>query len=432
MIGSEVYDRTRERVSELDLESASVESAVEVIGRGGMAVIVDDPGRENEGDLVMAARFATQSSMNFMATNGRGLICAPMSRDRLGELRIPPMVDPACDPHKTAFHVGVDLRGQATGISARERAETARALGQPQSSADDFTRPGHVFPLAARPGGVLERPGHTEASVDLVEMAGAGTAAVICEIMADDGEMMRLPELSSFARRHGLPLVTIPQMIQYCRGHRIVRRVSQARVPLKQGAFTVVGYLDLVDGREHLAAIYGDVAGRTGVLTRVHSECLTGDVLGSTRCDCGWQLEDALRMIVAEGAGVLVYVRGHEGRGIGLLEKLRAYRLQDMGLDTVDANLALGHPPDARDYAAAAQILADIGIAELRLLTNNPDKRAGLERHGVSVLTTVPLATEPNPENIRYLSTKRERMGHLLDADALAAAVKMTTSSDAL
>jgi 3,4-dihydroxy 2-butanone 4-phosphate synthase / GTP cyclohydrolase II len=406
-----------------DQEGASpVEAAVDAIARGRMAVVIDDPERENEGDLVMAARYATREAVNFMATHGRGLICVPLSRERLDELGIPPMVSSPSDPHRTAFHVGVDLLGQATGISAVERAETIRALADSRSDAAYFTRPGHVFPLAYRSGGVLERAGHTEASVDLAVLAGAGPAAVICEIAADDGEMMRLPELLDFAERHRLPAVTIGDLIEHAsRTRPLARRVSQARVPLAHGTFTVIGYLDLVDGREHIAAVYGDVTGRAGILARVHSECLTGDVLRSTRCDCGSQLDAALRTIVREGAGVVVYLRGHEGRGIGLLEKLSAYALQDAGLDTVDANLALGHPADARDYAIGAHILADLAVDNFRLMTNNPAKRQALERHGLRVLETVPAATEPTAENVRYLKAKRARMGHDLDLPCGAA-----------
>ena len=401
----------------------AIDAAVKTLAEGGIVVVVDDPGRENEGDLVLAARHATRETINFMAVHGRGLICVAMLRQRLEQLAIPPMVQEPSDPQGTAFHVGVDLRGQATGISAGERAQTIRALAGPASTAADFTRPGHVFPLAYRPGGVLERAGHTEASIDLTMLAGAEPAAVICEITARDGEMMRLPELLSFAERHRLPLVTVGELVERrARARRLVRSVSEARVPLEAGTFTVVGYMDTVDGREHIAAIYGDVAGRRGVLARVHSECLTGDVLGSRRCDCGLQLQAALRAIKEEGSGVLVYLRGHEGRGIGLLEKLSAYRLQDAGLDTVDANVALGHPADARDYAAGAQILADLGVDGTRLMTNNPAKRRALERLGLRVLETVPLAIEPTSENVRYLNAKRARMGHLLNLHPFGAA----------
>jgi 3,4-dihydroxy 2-butanone 4-phosphate synthase/GTP cyclohydrolase II len=411
--------------SDWRVELSSVEPALEAIGSGGMAVVVDDPRRENEGDLVMAARHVTPAAVNFMATHGRGLICVPMLRERLDELHIPPMIDRRTDPRETAFHVGVDLRGQATGISAAERAQTIRALANSSSRAPDFCKPGHVFPLAYRPGGVLERPGHTEASVDLAVLARAGASAVICEIAADDGEMMRLPELRGFADRHGLPIIAISDLIEYlARPKRLVRRVSAARLPLKRGTFTVVGYRDLVDGREHLAAVFGEVDGAAGVLARVHSECLTGDVLGSRRCDCGSQLELALSMIANEGAGVLVYLRGHEGRGIGLLEKLSAYQLQDHGLDTVEANLALGHPVDGRDYGIGAEILTDLGITGIRLMTNNPTKRAALERHGICIVETVPLVTDPTAENVRYLSAKRTKMGHTLRATGSGSAVR--------
>jgi 3,4-dihydroxy 2-butanone 4-phosphate synthase/GTP cyclohydrolase II len=398
-------------------ELSPIESAIEAMSRGEMVVIVDDPNRENEGDLVLAAKFVTPEAVNFMATHGRGLICVPMSRNRLDELDIPPMVTRCTDPRRTAFHVGVDLREHATGISAGERANTIRALADPSSGAADFTQPGHVFPLAYREGGVLKRAGHTEASVDLAILAGVGDAAVICEIAASDGEMMRLPEILAFAGFHGLPVVTIIDLVAYLtRPEQLVARVSEAEVPLRQGDFTIVGYRDQIDGREHLAAVYGTVGGRQDVLVRIHSECLTGDVFDSRRCDCGHQLDLALEMIVEQGAGVVVYLRGHEGRGIGLLEKLSAYRLQDNGLDTVDANLALGHPADSRDYVIGAHILRDLGVDDLRLLTNNPAKRTALESHGLTVRESVPLVTVPTAENVRYLDAKRSRMGHTLDA----------------
>jgi 3,4-dihydroxy 2-butanone 4-phosphate synthase/GTP cyclohydrolase II len=399
-----------------------IEAAIETIGAGGMVVVVDDPNRENEGDLVMAAKFVTPEAINFMATHGRGLICAPVLPERLQALDIPPMAQRCTDPRGTAFHVGVDLREHATGISASERSDTIRALADPSSGAADFTQPGHVFPLAYREGGVRERAGHTEASIDLAILAGAGPAAVICEIAAADGEMMRLPGLLEFAQQHGLPVVAISDLVAHLlRPERLVTRVSEARVPLKQGEFTIVGYRDLVDGREHLAAVFGDVADRPGVLARIHSECLTGDVLGSQRCDCGRQLELALGMVADAGAGVVVYLRGHEGRGIGLLQKLSAYELQDEGLDTVDANVALGHPADARDYAIGAQILQDLGVDELRLLTNHPAKREALEQCGLLVRESVSVATLPTPENVRYRTAKRTRMGHRLEVSQPAA-----------
>jgi 3,4-dihydroxy 2-butanone 4-phosphate synthase / GTP cyclohydrolase II len=342
-----------------------------------------------------------------------------MLPERLEALGIPPRVQRNTDPKGTAFHVGVDLRqGTSTGISAGDRARTLRALADERSVAEDFTQPGHVFPLAYRPGGVLERAGHTEASIDLARLAGAGPAAVICEIAAANGEMMRLPQLLEFATRHALRVVTISDLVEFVGSpERIVVRASQARMPLEEGEFTMVGYRDLIDGREHVAAVYGDVQNRPGVLVRMHSECLTGDIFGSRRCDCGHQLELALQMIAQEGAGVVVYLRGHEGRGIGLLEKLSAYGLQDDGLDTVEANLALGHAADTRDYGIGAQILDDLGVDDLRLLTNNPDKRTGLEQHGRSVRECVALTTTPTPENVRYLDTKRAKMGHELDPE---------------
>jgi len=393
----------------------AVSAAVAAIAAGRMVVVTDDPHREDEGDLVMAARHAKPESIGFMAMFGRGLICAPMLGERLDELGLPAMIQHSDDPRGTAFHVGVDLRGQRSGISATERSQTIRRLADPRSAAADFTRPGHVFPLAYRPGGVLRRAGHTEASVDLVELAGQGSSAVICEILADDGDMLRGHELAAFAKRHQLPIVRIAQLASQLRKAKCgVQRISEARVPLEQGEFRVIAYRDVVDNREHLAAVHGDVAGRDDVLLRVHSECLTGDVLGSQRCDCGRQLDAALSEIVTAGAGVVVYLRGHEGRGIGLSEKLRAYELQDGGLDTVDANLALGHPVDARDYGVAGQIIADLEITGVRLLTNNPAKRASLVRHGIVVRDCVPLATVPTAENVRYLETKRDRMNHTL------------------
>jgi 3,4-dihydroxy 2-butanone 4-phosphate synthase/GTP cyclohydrolase II len=395
-----------------------IEEAIAAIGRGEMVVVVDDPGRENEGDLVMAAQFVTPAAINFMATRGRGLICTPMLPERLEALGIPPMATSNTDPKGTAFHVGVDLRdGTSTGISAADRAKTIKALVDPSSAAANFTQPGHVFPLAYRTGGVLKRAGHTEASIDLAILAGAAPAAVICEIAAPNGEMMRLPALLEFAACHGLHIVAISDLVEYLRRPaRLIERASDARMPLDMGEFTMVGYRDLADGREHVAAVLGDVRAHPGVLVRMHSECLTGDIFGSRRCDCGQQLDMALDMIAAEGAGVVVYLRGHEGRGIGLLEKLSAYRLQDAGLDTVEANLALGHAVDVRDYGIGAQILEDLGVDDLRLLTNNPDKPMGLEAHGRTVVECVPLRTEPTLENVSYLRTKRAKLGHMLES----------------
>jgi 3,4-dihydroxy 2-butanone 4-phosphate synthase/GTP cyclohydrolase II len=398
---------------------ARIEDVIAEIGRGRMVVLADSADRENEGDLVMAAQHVTPAAVNFMATRGRGLICVPMMRDRLCALGIPPMVAHSSDRHQTAFHVGVDSSMSTTGISASDRAHAVRSLADPDSVPTDFTQPGHVFPLAYTLGGVLRRPGHTEASVDLADLAGCAPAAMICEVSARDGEMARLPALLEFASEHNLLVGAISDLIAYRRSfEELVTRVSEAQLPLDQGQFRVIGYRDVVDGREHMAAVMGDVSGSPGVLVRMHSECLTGDVFGSRRCDCGRQLDLALEMIAAEGAGVVVYLRGHEGRGIGLLEKLRAYQLQDdLGLDTVEANVRLGHPIDSRDYGVGMQILADLGIKELRLLTNNPAKRAGLEGYGLRVSDRVPLIGEFRPESERYLSAKHDRLGHLLASD---------------
>ena len=399
-------------------ELAGIPEALAAIGRGEIVVVVDSPDRENEGDLVMAAELVTPRAINFMAMHGRGLVCVAMLKERLDRLGIAPMVADPTDPKRTAFHVTVDHRTRTTtGISAGDRARTIAALADDDSGAEDFTRPGHVFPLAYCEGGVLRRAGHTEASVDLARMAGLSSAAVLCEIAGSDGEMARLPALMEFARRHRLLVIAISDLIAYRRKREhLVVRESEARLPLEWGEFTAIGYRDLVDRGEHIALVLGDVRDRDGVLVRVHSECLTGDVFGSRRCDCGQQLELALEKIGEEGAGVVVYLRGHEGRGIGLLDKLHAYRLQDRGLDTVEANLQLGFPSDRRDYGTGMQILRDLGVRSMRLLTNNPAKRRGLEGYGLSVLERVPLVTEPTPENVRYLHTKRAKLGHLLSA----------------
>ncbi|MCW3066598.1 MAG: 3,4-dihydroxy-2-butanone 4-phosphate synthase [Solirubrobacterales bacterium] len=398
---------------------APIPLAVEAIARGEMVIVVDSADRENEGDLVMAAEKVTAADVHFMARFGRGLICVPMLRSRLKELDLPPMTSSNSDPHGTAFHLSVDHVAAATGISASDRAATIVSLAAPGRTATDFTRPGHVFPLACREGGVLARAGHTEASVELAVMAGLSPATVICEIADDDGEMARLPALLEFGRKHGLLVVSIDDLIRERRKHaKLVERISEARLPLEGGTFTAIGYRDLIDGREHIALTYGDTLGRKDPLVRVHSECLTGDVFGSRRCDCGRQLQLALRMIVDEGAGVLVYLRGHEGRGIGLLEKLHAYRLQDRGLDTVEANLRLGHPSDRRDYGIGMQILSDLGVREMRLLTNNPAKRAGLEGYGLHIADRIPLVAPSDAESAAYLATKRDKMGHVLTPGA--------------
>jgi 3,4-dihydroxy 2-butanone 4-phosphate synthase/GTP cyclohydrolase II len=387
---------------------ADIEEAVAAIAGGGMVIVVDDPGRENEGDLVAAAELATPETINFMATHGRGLICAPVERDRLDQLGVPAMAGVNGDRFGTAFHVGVDHRDAGTGISAADRALAVRALADPDSVAGDFRLPGHVFPLAAHPLGVLGRTGHTEASVDLARLAGLAPAAVICEIAAPDGEMARLPALLDLAEEHGIPLITISDLVAYRRTHeRLVDRVGEANLPLDGGPFRAVGYRDRVTGCEHMALVHGDLASASNVLVRLHSECLTGDVFGSRRCDCGRQLALATQRIVRAGAGVVVYLRGHEGRGIGLAEKIRAYSLQDReGLDTIDANVRLGHPVDARDYGVGAQILRDLGVSHARLMTNNPDKVAALREHGVTVTERVPLVSPVRAGSESYVAAR--------------------------
>jgi 3,4-dihydroxy 2-butanone 4-phosphate synthase/GTP cyclohydrolase II len=411
---------TEARGAGLPQKLSSVDEAVAAIAAGGMVVVVDSPDRENEGDLIMAADSVTPAAINFMATHARGLICVSLPRERLDELEIGPMVQENTDPKRTAFHVSVDHRVETTtGISARDRARTIAALADPRSDAGDFSRPGHVFPLACRRGGVLTRPGHTEAAADLSALAGRPPAGILCEIADADGEMARLPRLREFAREHGLPILAISDLIAYRRENDCcVQRAGEARVPLPAGEFTAVGFLDVRDGREHVAFVAGDLASSSAPLVRVHSECLTGDVFGSQRCDCGEQLQLALGIIADEGCGAVVYLRGHEGRGIGLLGKLDAYRLQDAdGLDTVEANLALGLPVDMRDYRVGAHILRELGAHRVRLLTNNPDKCLGLERCGIAVSERVPLITAPTHDNLAYLDAKRRRLGHMYEAE---------------
>jgi 3,4-dihydroxy 2-butanone 4-phosphate synthase/GTP cyclohydrolase II len=395
---------------------ASVEETAAALARGEMIVVADAKERENEGDVVIGAEFVTPSVMNFMARKARGLICVAMMRERLEQLGLSPMVADSTDPKGTAFYVSVDHRTLATtGISASDRAHTIRALADPSSVPLDFTRPGHVFPLAYREGGVLKRAGHTEASIDLCNLAGLQPAAVICEIADEDGEMARRPQLLEFAAEHGMKMVAIEDLVAFRRrSESLVTRVSEARLPLDQGNFRAVGYIDSVDGIEHLALVMGDPTGDPPVLVRMHSECLTGDVFGSRRCDCGPQLQRALELIAAEGRGVVVYLGGHEGRGVGLTKKLHAYQLQDGGLDTVEANLQLGLPSDRRDYGTGMQILSDLGVRRMRLLTNNPAKRAGLEGYGLEVVERIPLVISPTPDNLRYLETKERKLGHEL------------------
>lgn len=396
---------------------ASIEDAVAAMARGEIIVVVDDEDRENEGDLIMAAEAATPETIAFFVRHTSGVICAPLTGDRLDELEIPLMVRDNTESHRTAFTYSVDyVHGTSTGISASDRAATIRALIDPATRPADLARPGHIFPLRYADGGVLKRAGHTEAAVDLARLAGMDPAGVLCEIVNDDGTMARVPELVDFCREHGLLMVTIAQLIRYRRQHeKLIRRVAEARIPTPWGDFTSYVYDSVLDGQQHVAMVRGAVQGEDDVLVRVHSECLTGDVFHSLRCDCGVQLDAAMEAIDAEGMGVLVYLRGHEGRGIGLGHKIRAYSLQEQGADTVDANTQLGLPVDSREYGIGAQILNDLGITTMRLMTNNPSKYGGLEGFGLEITGRVPLESVPNPENLAYLRTKRERMGHLLE-----------------
>jgi 3,4-dihydroxy 2-butanone 4-phosphate synthase / GTP cyclohydrolase II len=397
---------------------ASIEDAVAEIARGGIVVVVADEDRENEGDLIMAAEAATPEKIAFFVKHTSGLICAPITNERADDLDLPLMVAQNTESQRTAFTVTVDYRhGTTTGISAGDRAATIRSLIDPTIRPGDLARPGHIHVLRAREGGVLKRAGHTEAAVDLARMAGLYPAGVLCELVTEDGMgMARLPELERFASRHNLPLISIADIIRYRRQReKLVRRVAEARLPTDWGEFTCFAYQSVLDHETHLAFVMGAPQGEDNVLVRVHSECLTGDVFGSLRCDCGHQLQSAMAKIAQAGLGVLVYLRGHEGRGIGITHKLLAYKLQDDGRDTVDANLELGLPIDSREYGIGAQILVDLGITTMRLMTNNPAKRGGLEGFGLEIVDRVPLESVPNPENIRYLITKRERMGHLLE-----------------
>ncbi|MDQ3991801.1 MAG: bifunctional 3,4-dihydroxy-2-butanone-4-phosphate synthase/GTP cyclohydrolase II [Actinomycetota bacterium] len=395
---------------------STVEEALEDMRAGRIVIVVDDADRENEGDFIMPAEKVTPEAINFMATHGRGLICMPCAGWRLDELRIPLMVNPREGSQETAFAVSIDVIGRTTtGTSAHDRAATILAVTEEATRPEDMQMPGHVFPLRAQEGGVLKRAGHTEAAVDLAALAGMFPAGVICEIMHPDGTMARFDELVRVAREHDLRLISIADLIEYRRRReRLVAKVADAEIPTIYGRFTVHAYESLVDGRVHVAMVLGEVGDGSDLLVRVHSECLTGDVFGSIRCDCGTQLDDALGKIGAEGRGVVLYIRGHEGRAIGLTHKLRAYRLQEDGADTVDANVELGFPPDPRDYGIGAQILYDLGVRTMRLLTNNPSKRAGLEGYGLSIVERVPLETKPTPENLPYLRAKREKLGHLL------------------
>ncbi|MGA2122903.1 MAG: bifunctional 3,4-dihydroxy-2-butanone-4-phosphate synthase/GTP cyclohydrolase II [Acidimicrobiales bacterium] len=397
---------------------ATIDEAVEQLRRGGMVVVVDDEDRENEGDLIMAAQDVTVESMAFFLEYTSGIFCVPLESQRADELDLPLMVVANTEAQRTAFTVSVDFRhGTTTGISAHDRAATIRALIDPATLPTDLNRPGHIFPLRYRNGGVLRRAGHTEATVDLCRLAGKFPAGVLCEVVtADKSDMARLPELIEFAQRHQLPIITIADLIRYRRrNEKLVKRVAEASLPTEYGTFKAQVFESLLDGEQHLAMVYGDVENTPNVLVRVHSECLTGDALGSLRCDCGPQLHTALAKVAAEGAGVVVYLRNHEGRGIGLAHKIQAYALQEQGHDTVDANLVQGLPVDSREYGIGAQILVELGVTTMRLLTNNPTKRGGLEGFGLNIVERVPLESRPTSFNIEYLRTKRERMGHLLE-----------------
>ena len=396
----------------------SIEDAIAAIGRGEIVVVVDDEDRENEGDLIMAAEFATADKLAFFLEHTSGYICASVTVDRARELELEPMVAHNTESMRTAFTVTVDYRhGTTTGISAYDRAATINSLVDPATRPGDLARPGHINPLIARDGGVLKRAGHTEAAVDLCRMAGLAPVGVLCEIVDDKKmDMARVPELIKFAKKHGLKMVSIADMIRYRRKtEKLVRRIAEVRIPTEWGDFTCFAYESTLDGIEHLAFVRGNVTGEKDVLVRVHSECLTGDVFGSMRCDCGPQLAGSMAQIAEKDQGVVVYLRGHEGRGIGIGHKIRAYSLQDQGQDTVDANLSLGLPVDSREYGIGAQILVDLGVTSMQVMTNNPKKYGGLEGFGITVTGRVPIETAPNPENIHYLRTKRERMGHLIE-----------------
>jgi len=411
----------------MDLQSeargmlASITEAIEDIKAGRVVIIIDDESRENEGDLAMAAEKVTPEAINFMAKHGRGLICLPIIGQRLDELRIPLMVQHNTSRYSTAFTVSIEAKDKvSTGISAFDRAQTIKAVLDPDTKPEDLVQPGHVFPIRAREGGVLVRAGHTEAIVDLAKLAGCYPAGVICEIMVEDGHMATLPELEAMAEKYSLKIISIAELIAYRHRHeKLVQKVTEAKLPTKYGEFVAVAYKSIVDPAEHTALVKGDVSGDEPVLVRVHSECLTGDVFESLRCDCGEQIKLAMQRISGEGRGVFLYMR-QEGRGIGFHNKLRAYALQDQGLDTVEANLALGFAPDLRDYGIGAQILADLGLHKIRLLTNDPKKVVGLESYGLKIVEIVPLVISPNPINVNYLKTKQEKLGHLLDIKEVA------------
>jgi 3,4-dihydroxy 2-butanone 4-phosphate synthase/GTP cyclohydrolase II len=401
-----------------DMPFARIEDAVAAYARGEILVVVDDEDRENEGDLIMAAEFATPEKVAFFLHHTSGYLCAPITAERAEELELPLMVQQNTESQRTAFLVTVDYRhGTSTGISSHDRCATIRSLCDPATRPGDLARPGHINPLMAREGGVLKRAGHTEATIDLCHMAGLYPAGLLCEIVDDDKrDMARVPELEAFAEKHGLLMISIAELVRYRRqNEKLVRRIAEARIPTRWGEFTCYAYESLLDGEQHIALVKGTVSGEDDVLVRVHSECLTGDVFGSLRCDCGVQLDSAMQLINEAGHGALVYLRGHEGRGVGIGHKIRAYSLQEQGRDTVEAHLELGLPSDSREYGIGAQILVDLGITTMRVITNNPSKYGGLEGFGLEITERVPTVVQANPENIAYLRTKRDKMGHLLE-----------------